>query len=137
MTQPMSRTVDRDRGLAVRDANAVAESAVVPFELNVVPVAGLVDANRRPHTVHPGRDHLERSRIRRLFVKEGATATAVDYVTNNSATIIGRFAFVGQTLKGDARNADVTSTRARAVQGSAIASVDVTSGLVASPLIVW
>src|SRR5664279_4183741 len=123
MTQPMSRTVDRDRGLAVRDADAVAESAVVPFELNVVPVAGLVDADRRPHTVHPGRDHLERSRIPRLFVKEDATATAVeavDYVTNNSATIIGRFAFVVQTIKGDATKPDVTSTLAMAVQGSGI-----------------
>jgi len=120
MTQPMSRTVDRDRGLAVRDADAVAESAVVPFELNVVPVAGLVDADRRPHTVHPGRDHLERSRIPRLFVKEVATATAVDYVTNNSATIIGRFAFVVQTIKGDATKPDVTSTLAMAVQGSGI-----------------
>jgi len=115
--------VDRDRGLAARDEDAGAESAVVPVALNVVPVAGLVDADRRPPTVRPGRDHLDRSRIRRLFVKEVATVTAVeavDYVTNNSATIIDRFAVVVQAIKGEPTKPDVTSTLAMAVQGSGI-----------------
>lgn len=115
--------MDRDRGLAARDADAGAESAVVPLALNVVPVAGLVDADRRPPTVRPGRDHLDRSRIRRLFVKEVATATAVeavDYVTNNSATIIDRFAVVVQAIEGEPTKPDVTSTLAVAVQGSGI-----------------
>ena len=41
-------------------------------------------------------------------------------VTNNSATIIDRFAFVVQTIKGEPTKPDVTSTLAMAVQGSGI-----------------
>ena len=118
----MSRARDRDRRLAVRDAETGAAPAVAPVALNVVPVAGLVDADRRPPTVQPGRER-ERSRIRRLFVKEVEPATAVEavgYVTTNSATIIDRFASAIQAIKGDATKPDVQSTLAMAAQGANI-----------------
>ena len=105
-----------------RSADAGAESAVVPLALDVVPVAGLVDADRHPPTVRPGRER-ERSRIRRLFVKEVEPATAVeavDYVTDNSAAIIDRFAVAIQAIQGDATKPDVVSTLAMAAQGANI-----------------